>query len=123
MRISELIEEITLLEGQQYDTRMLVGWLNEIEAQAFEQVIDLAEENEVCYAPYSEADDMERELLIPDRFRDVYLNYIRAKIDYMNQETERYNNDVTMFEASWKEYAAWHIRHHIPKRSARFRNY
>lgn len=123
MKVSELMEDITVINGQQYDEKMIIGWLSEIEAQAVDQVINRAEGNNIVFMPYSVEEDMERELLIPERFRDVYSNYIRAKIDYMNQETERYNNDAAMFDASWKEYASWHIRNHMPKAAPKFRHY
>lgn len=32
-----------------------------------------------------------------DAFQDVYIHYMLSKIDYHNQETERYNNDVVMY--------------------------
>lgn len=122
MNVGKLMETVTVLIGQQYDLEMLIGWLNEIEGQAIDQVINRAQGNDLQFIPYTE-DDTDRELAIPDRFQDVYINYIRAKVDFANQETERYNNDAAMFDAAWKEYAAWHIRTHLPKPAPKFRNY
>ena len=122
MKVGKLIETVTVLIGQQYDLEMLIGWLNEIEGQVLDQVVNKAQGFDVEFVPFTE-DDSERELTVPDRFQDVYVNYIRAKVDFTNQETERYNNDAAMFEASWKEYASWHIRNYVPKPAAKFRNY
>lgn len=122
MNVGKLMETVTVLIGQQYDLEMLIGWLNEIEGQAIDQVIKRARGNDLEFIPYTE-DDTDRELAIPDRFQDVYINYIRAKVDFANQETERYNNDAAMFDAAWKEYAAWHIRTHLPKPAPKFKNY
>lgn len=122
MKVGKLIETVTVLIGQQYDLEMLIGWLNEIEGQVLDQVVNKAQGFDVEFVPFTE-DDTERELTVPDRFQDVYINYIRAKVDFTNQETERYNNDAAMFEASWKEYASWHIRNYVPKSVAKFRNY
>lgn len=122
MNVGKLIETVTMLIGQQYDLEMLIGWLNEIEGQVLDQVVNKAHGFDVEFAPFTE-DNMERELAVPDRFQDVYVNYIRAKVDFMNQETERYNNDAAMFDASWKEYASWHIRNCMPKSAPKFRNY
>lgn len=122
MKVGKLIETVTVLIGQQYDLEMLIGWLNEIEGQVLDQVVNKAQGFDVEFVPFAE-DDSERELTVPDRFQDVYVNYIRAKVDFTNQETERYNNDAAMFEASWKEYASWHIRNYVPKPAAKFRNY
>ena len=122
MNVGKLIETVTVLIGQQYDLEMLIGWLNEIEGQVLDQVVNKAQGFDVEFVPFTE-DDSERELTVPDRFQDVYVNYIKAKVDFTNQETERYNNDAAMFEASWKEYASWHIRNYVPKPAAKFRNY
>lgn len=122
MKVGKLIETATVLIGQQYDLEMLIGWLNEIEGQVLDQVVNKAQRFDIEFVPFTE-DDTERELTVPDRFQDVYINYIRAKVDFTNQETERYNNDAAMFEASWKEYASWHIRNYVPKSVAKFRNY
>ena len=122
MKVGKLIETATVLIGQQYDLEMLIGWLNEIEGQVLDQVVNKAQGFDIEFVPFTE-DDTERELTVPDRFQDVYINYIRAKVDFTNQETERYNNDAAMFEASWKEYASWHIRNYVPKPAAKFRNY
>lgn len=122
MNVGKLMETVTVLIGQQYDLEMLIGWLNEIEGQAIDQVVNRSDGRDLQFIPYTE-DDTDRELVIPDRFQDVYINYIRAKVDFANQETDRYNNDAAMFDAAWKEYAAWHIRNNIPKPALKFRNY
>ena len=107
-------------KGQQYDTGILTDWVNEIEGQAVEEVINQAEGNSVAFTPYDYIQDAERTLRIPDRFQDVYLNYLYAKIDFGNQETERYNNDVAMYNASYEAYAAWFRRKNRPKKRAMF---
>ncbi len=123
MTLGKLIETIIALRGQQYDTDIMVGWVNEIESQAVEQVINRSEGVQVDFTPYEWEIDMEKELLIPDRFQDVYMSYMFAKIDFMNQEIERYNNDVAMQDAAWKAYASWHIRTHMPKAMPSFQNF
>lgn len=122
MKVGKLIETITVLIGQQYDLEMMVGWLNEIEGQVLDQVVNRSQGYDIEFKPFTD-EDMERELTVPDRFQDVYINYLRAKVDIANQETERYNNDAAMFDAVWKEYAAWHIRTNLPKPAPKFRNY
>ena len=64
--------------------------------------------------------DAERELSVPDRFQDVYINYMLSKIDFHNQETERYNNDVVMYNSAYDAFASWFKQNHMPKRGAIF---
>ncbi len=123
MNLGKLIETIIDLRGQEFDTEIMTGWVNEIEAQALDEVIGNAKGMEAEFVPYVYDTDTERELAIPDRFQDVYINYMLAKIDSMNQEPERYNNDVALFDAAWKGYAAWHLRNHDPVPYPVFKNY
>lgn len=123
MTLNKLIENMIQLRGLEFGTDIMVGWVNEIEAQAVEQVINHAEGCDLEFVPYEYEKDGERELLIPDRFQDVYMNYLFAKIDFNNQETERYNNDVAMLESAWNGYEAWHIRTNKQKPLPQIRNY
>ncbi|MGP8313530.1 hypothetical protein ACG0Z4_21965 [Enterocloster aldenensis] len=120
MTVGELIERIIMLRGRQYDEDIMVGWLNEIEGQVVDDVVNRAEGYDMVFKPLSYAQDTERQLTIPERFQDVYINYMLSKIDYHNQETERYNNDVVMYNSAYDAYAAWFRRAHRPKRGAMF---
>ncbi len=120
MTVGELIERIIMLRGRQYDEDIMVGWLNEIEGQVVDDVVNRAEGYDMVFKPLSYAQDTERQLTIPERFQDVYINYMLSKIDYHNQETERYNNDVVMYNSAYDAYAAWFRRTHKPKRGAMF---
>lgn len=121
--LNKLIENIIHLRGLEFGTDIMVGWVNEIEAQAVEQVINHAEGYDLEFAPYEYERDGERMLLIPDQFQDVYINYLFAKIDFNNQETERYNNDVAMLESAWSGYESWHIRTYKQKPLPQFKGY
>lgn len=123
MKLKDMINQVIRLRGQQYDEDIMTGWINEIEAQAVEQVLNRAVGGVTEFEPYEWKKDQEKELLIPQRFQDVYLNYVFSKIDFMNQETERYNNDISMFEASWQEFMAWHIRNYQRQPGPSFRNF
>lgn len=120
MTVGELIERIIMLRGRQYDEDIMVGWLNEIEGQVVDDVVNRAEGYEMEFKTLSYAKDTERQLTIPERFQDVYINYMLSKIDYHNQETERYNNDVVMYNSAYDAYAAWFRRNNMPKKGAMF---
>ncbi len=120
MKLNELIEKITVLRGQQYGTEMIMGWINEIEGQVIEEVINQAEGFDIEFRPLDYQLDAEKELSIPDRFQDVYINYLLSKVDFHNEETERYNNDVIMYNAAYENYAAWFRRQHRAKTTVMF---
>ena len=120
MTVGELIETIIRLRGQQYGEDIMMGWLNEIEGQVIDEIVNRAEGYDVEFKPLSYYSDAEKRLTIPERFQDVYINYMLSKIDYHNQETERYNNDVIMYNSAYDAYAAWFRRENRPKRGASF---
>lgn len=62
--------------------------------------------------PYKYEEDFEKQLIVPDRFADVYLHYILAKIHQADSEIDNYNNEVLMFNASYNDYASFKIRHY-----------
>lgn len=121
MKLGKVIETVSKMKGQQYDTEIMTAWINEIEGQALEEIVNRADGFLEELQPYDYKNDMGAELMIPDRFADVYLNYLYAKIDFNNQDTERYNNDVAMFNAAYESYGTWFRRNHVPKQKNSFR--
>ena len=65
--------------------------------------------------PYAYPDDMDKELLIPTPFDDVYTLYLAAMIDFYNREYGNYNNSAMMFEERFSEYKKAYIREHRAK--------
>ena len=116
MRLAELIAKVESLRPSEYDKDELTQWVNELEFQAVDQVINRAVGRHMEFKPYNYELDAEKELLIPDQFSGAYTTYLFSKIDYMNAETERYQLDATMHEAEWNAYASWFRRHNRPKR-------
>lgn len=120
MRLGELIETVIRTRGRQYSEDIMTGWLNEIEGQVIDEVINKAEGYDLEFKPMTYDLDAERELSVPDRFQDVYINYMLSKIDFHNQETERYNNDVVMYNSAYDAFTSWFRQNHMPKRGAIF---
>lgn len=120
MRLNDLLEKITVLRGQQYGTDMIMGWVNEIEGQVIDEIINQAEGFDIEFKPLDYQIDSEKQLSIPDRFQDVYINYLLSKIDFHNEETERYNNDVIMYNSAYDAFSAWFRRQHRAKRGPLF---
>ena len=120
MTVGQVISHITELRGQQYDTETLAAWLSELEGQIIDEIVNLADGVQIDFKPFDFNIDWEKSLMAPERFADVYTNYLMAKIDFYNQESERYNNDVVMYQAAYDRYAAWYIRSHKLKKSVMF---
>ncbi len=61
--------------------------------------------------PYEENED-EAVLLLDDRFAGVYTSYIKAKINYTENEIEAYTNDAMMHDAEINAWKTWMVRNH-----------
>jgi hypothetical protein len=143
MTLSELVAKINQLKPSEYDKDDITGWVNAVEFMAVDQVINRSEHRlppppkdpvvvnpginnyvpdvapqllpDLEFKPYVYAEDAERELLIPDQFKDAYIYFVSAKIDFQNMEIDRYNANSQAFENEFQEYAKWYRRTHKPK--------
>lgn len=123
MTITELISQVDRVRPNQYDNEQKTRWISEIEGTIVEEILNMAAGNDIEFSHYSYENDAETTLLIPERFSDVYLHYLLAKIDFHDSETESYNNDVIMYQASYNQFAAWYRRRNMPKQSGYFRGF
>ena len=107
MTPNKAIETIDRLRPNLYSEEDKVGWINELEGMVQRLVFQKKEKDiEKCVYP----DDMDKELIIPAPFDDVYTLFLEAKIDYYNREYTNYNNSATMFEAQFGEFKKLYIR-------------
>ena len=110
MTPNKAIEIVDKLKPNAYTEEDKLRWINGLDGMV--QRLVMQEDN---ITQYAYPDDMDRELLIPAPFDDVYTLFLEAKIDYYNREYANYNNSATMFEAQFSEYKKAYIREHQVK--------
>ena len=116
MTLAELIAYVDKLRPNAYDKDIMTGWVNEAEWQVYDQVRARAEDiHDQPFVPYEYDLDAERELLVDDAHKGVYVYYLLAQMDHANMEIDRYNVDASMHQAAWQDYAAAFRRNHLPK--------
>ena len=115
MTLAELIAYVGQVRPNAYDKDVMTGWVNGIERQGWEQVINRAEDAVDYPGLYVYDMGAERPLLVDDSHKDVYVTYLLAQMDYANMEIDRYNVDSAMHQAAWDGYAAEYRRNHLPK--------
>lgn len=59
---------------------------------------------------YDPGDPQDIELLMPYPYDDIYLWFLCAQIDLMNEETELYKDDSETFNAAWARAQAYYRR-------------
>ena len=109
-------------------------YLNEIEGIIFNEVIltHAHEEGAECPVHILPADEEETEnegteeeteteeepedppMLVPEAYEELYVYWLYTKIDIVNQEMDKYNNDRLMFDVSYRTFGDYWNRTHIP---------
>ena len=65
--------------------------------------------------------ETDAELLMEQPHDSIYPLYLAAKIDYYNQESAMYANDMAIFNSAYDEARAWWRRHNVPVRKGNWR--
>ena len=107
MTPNKAIEIVDRLKPNAYSEEDKLRWLNELDGMVQSLVIQTDEVKQ-----YSYPEDMDKELLIPEPYDNVYSLYLEAQIDYHNREYDYYNNSAMRFEALFSEYKKDYIRKH-----------
>lgn len=79
MKIAEIIGLTDELRPNEYTAEMKTRWLSEVEGTVVDEILNCAEGNNISFEGYRYATDQERELLVPDRFSDIYIQYLIEK--------------------------------------------
>lgn len=116
MTITGLIDKVKEEKPNTFSDEKLLSFINEIEIEAAEQ---LAED----FDSYSEVDTTE--LLVPAPYDRLYVSYVKAMIDYANEEYASYQLNAEQHTQDFRDFVNWCVRekvavnHVIP---SRFRN-
>ena len=123
--------------GNRYDNDLKTRWIYEIDSMVFDEYvlpkmkqpgrkITVAEEINPLnmdtkpqkeglrkeLKPYNYETDSDRKVLLSERFSDVYVQYIKAKMDAEDGETDEYNNSVILYQAALDEFSGWFVRNY-----------
>ena len=99
MTLKELIEYSDELVPNAFSNLIKVAMVNQIEAEIMHDVFLLAQEDVV---QYSWDEDQGTELFLMPPYTDVYKNYMKAMLYREMGETDRYNNEIELFNESMR---------------------
>lgn len=123
MTIREAIDRTDGLKPNQYSDDSKVKWLSNLDHSIHINVLETHELNDGetlnPFVPYS-VDDTAKELLVPAPYDEVYIAFLKLKIDENNQETARYNNSVALYNSYFAEFENHYQRTHKPIKKASF---
>lgn len=115
MKASDLLEKTDRLKPNSASMVDKLDWLNEVDAFLVQEVFDRALDNAVTANTYTFDNMGMTDLLVSIPYTDMYRYYINAKIDESNNEIASYNNNMTLYNAVFDQFAAYYRRNHMPK--------
>ena len=101
MTIKECIDLVDNVKPNQYSIEDKVQWLSFIDHIVINDVLKTHEGYENEYEEFDgySADRLGEKLIVEAPYDNLYLAYLKMKIDEENGETARYNNSSTMFNS------------------------
>ena len=112
MKVNEAITKVDDLEPNTYEDNEKLDWITELDKRIAIEILNVRErEEDVVVEPYTEA-DMDKELLVPAPYDNLYVQWLMSQIDYYNNEMDRYANSAAMFNQKYQDFANYWYRTH-----------
>jgi len=116
MTIQQAMDKADRMKPNMMPAEDKIGFLSEIEGKIHEEIIMTHEHTaeEETRPEYDEDTDPTTEMLVPAPYDMIYVYWLMAQIDHLNQEMDKYNNDRSLFEDAWGNFADYWNRKKMP---------
>lgn len=117
MNIQEALDMADAMKPNMMDRKVKIAFLQELDQLIYKEIllkhVHTAEEE--VLPEYDVDTPAGTELLVPDPYgTTMYMTWLMSKIDLMNQEIDKYNNDRAMFENAYNTMSDWWTRTRMP---------
>lgn len=120
MTIIEAINKTDALRSNTYSQEDKIEWLARLDLMVKQQIIDTHQGADCAtFSGYNDQTDLHTMLLVPAPYDEVYLHWLEAQIHYHNDEIDRYNAAITMFNTAYEGYEKYYNRTHMPVSTGR----
>ena len=123
MNIQEALDMADQMRPNMMTRQVKIAFLQQLDQLIYNEILlkhrHTAEEEVL---PEYESDDTgSTELLVPDPYgTEMYPYWLMSKIDSMNMEYDKYNNDRAMFENAYDSMSDWWTRTKMPLQAMPF---
>lgn len=115
MTVMEIINHLDAIKPNSYSQVEKIKWLNQVEWIIKKEIVDTHEgADHHPFDGYNPTSSLSTEVIAPAPYDKLYVHWIESQIDYTNGEYPKYNNSITMFNASYDAFAKWYNREHMP---------
>ena len=116
MTIQKALDLADQLKPNMMSAPVKIAFLSEIDQMIWTELVMThahtdAEETKPAYDTDT---DPGTELLIPEPYDMLYVYWLMARIDHLNQEIDKYNNDRALFDNAYEQASDWYTRTHMP---------
>lgn len=112
MKANDIIKDVDLQRaGHELSSGALCSYIAELEERIYTELVCTHKNpDNIEYTEIRE----DTTLIAPGRYKDMYVFYVLAKIDYIRQDTGRYTNNMIMFNQLYSDFANWYNRTYLP---------
>ena len=111
VKIKDIISQFNALKPNQFDDKLKLKWLSDFDGMVYDTVLTTHEGEVSEWKPYTNDEEI---LLIEDPYSEVYISLLTYKVDYFNQEYDKYNYSALMFASQLEAYQNYYNRTHLP---------
>lgn len=121
MTIQMAIDRADMMKPNLMDRKLKIAALSELDGLIHREIIlKHAHPPEMdTFDGYTEDTELGTELIVPWPYDEIYGWWLMARIDEMNLETDKYENDRTKFNAAYDMFHDWWRRNHMPLTNVR----
>ena len=114
MTINEAIIKVDrMCAANQYTRTEKIEWLNSIDAQIKQEIIDIREDaDNVQFSGYTEDTDDDTELLVGVPYHELYIFYLASQIALYNGDTRKYNTYLSSYNELLLQFRNYYNRMH-----------
>ena len=102
--LQAVINKVDELKPNSYSDEQKTEWISKVEGIIKAELFEVPEEG---LEPLDYELDKDKPLRALHPYRDIYEFYVKAMIDYNNNDIESYTNSMEMFNATYEEYAKY----------------
>lgn len=118
MTVQVAIQKADELRPNTFAEEMKFMWLSELDGRIKTELFDAHEGFEDREIPTYIPGNRTNELFAPEPYTDMYLYWLFMKMDFMNGEIDRFNNDAMMHNTSWLAFSNYINRNFPPRKKA-----
>lgn len=113
MTYREIIEQVDASKPNSFDEKLKLKWLQELNGKLAADVFLLSVvEIRMLNGSYPEA--MEHSPLVGYPHEDLFDLWLRAKIDFANDEMNRYQNTMALYNEAYTNFVIWFVSNYEP---------